>query len=96
MAEEQPVRADQFDERYWANYRADARRRAALQMGLPIGALISLVALMKLIGGEQYPAGDLRNAIEFKLLFYGAFILFGTALAIRGLFAVLEERRNRR
>jgi hypothetical protein len=96
VAGEKPPGAEQLDERYWANFRARARERVGAQMGLPICAVMIFVAILKIVEPMDYPAGDLRNSIEFRVVLYGALIILGSAFAIRGLRALIGDSWNRR
>jgi hypothetical protein len=96
MADPKPPGAEQYDERYWAKFRTAARKRTSAQMGLPVGAFIAFVAVLKILEPMDYPVGDVRNSIEFRLVFYGAIVLFGLVVAIRGLRSLLEERWKHR
>jgi hypothetical protein len=43
-------------------------------MGLIICPLVILIAVLKILEPMDYPVGDVRNSIEWRLVFYGAFI----------------------
>lgn len=63
-----------MDEHYWRDFRARARRRVSTQMLLIIAPAAIVIAILKMLEPMNYPAGDLRNSIEFRLVFYGLWI----------------------
>jgi hypothetical protein len=71
-----------MDEQDWARYRKRLRTRASRQLLLIIAPFVALVALLKIVAPTDYPAGDMRNSGEFRLLFYGLFIAFAVAMAV--------------
>jgi hypothetical protein len=72
-----------FDADYWRAFRVRARRRASSQVLLfligPIGIVVAILRMLEPMG---YPAGDLRNSIEFRLLTYGLAIAFDIGLMV--------------
>lgn len=85
-----------MDEGYWRDFRAKARKRTSMKMLLLIAPLGIIVAILKILGPMDYPAGDIRNSIEFRLVFYGLWIvidLIFIAVASRWLRADGRQRR---
>jgi hypothetical protein len=57
-------------------------------MAVILCPFLAIGAVMKIFEPTNYPAGDLRNEMAFRLVFYGAFITFftiGFALSLRWL-----------
>jgi hypothetical protein len=71
-----------MDEGYWREFRARARKRTSMQMGLLIAPFGIVVAILKILEPMDYPAGDIRNSIEFRLIFYGLWIAFDLILVV--------------
>jgi hypothetical protein len=63
-------------------------------MGLIIGPFVAIVAALKIIEPMTYPAGDIRNEMAFRLIFYGAFIAVGTIGFLLSLRWLLNDRRS--
>jgi hypothetical protein len=88
MSIEKPKGADEFDEHYWREFRARSRKRAAMQMLLVIGPLGIAVVILRILDPTTYPAGDIGNSLDFRLLSNGAgivFFLILIALSVRWL-----------
>jgi hypothetical protein len=82
------------DEEYWKALRKRLRTRTSRQMFLIVGPAIVILAVLKILEPMDYPAGDFRNDIAFRLIFYGFFITFavvGTVASVRWL---LADRRK--
>ena len=94
MSTEKPKGADEFDEAYWRAFRARARKRTSMQMMLVIGPFGIAVALFKILEPMRYSAGDMRNSLEFRLVVYGAAILFVLALMIVAVRWLWSDRRS--
>ena len=94
MSVEKPKGADEFDEAYWRAFRAGARKRASMQMLLVIGPIGIAVALFKILEPMTYPAGDWRNNLELRLLFYGAAIVFVLTLMSLAVRWLRSDRRS--
>lgn len=93
MSIDRPKGADEFDEAYWRAFRTRARKRTSVQMLFVIGPIGIAVALLKILEPMTYPAGDLRNSLDFRLLFYGGFILFILALVVAAVRWLRSDRR---
>jgi hypothetical protein len=83
-----------IDEEYWRRYRERAQRRAGATGLLVIGPLGILVAIMLILAPMDYPIGDLRNDLGFRLGVYGTFIAFDLVL-INGSVRLLRDSGNR-
>lgn len=94
MTIEKPKGADAFDEDYWRAFRARARKRTSMQMMLLIGPVGIAITLFKILEPMTYPAGDIRNSLDFRLLFYGAFIVFILTLMIAAVRWLRSDRRS--
>lgn len=74
--------------------RARAKSRTSHLMALITCAFIIAIAVYKLLEPMDYPAGDMRNSILFRLGVYGlamAFAIFGIVSSARWL---LADRRR--
>ena len=83
-----------FDDEYWRAFRARARKRTSAQMALFIAPLGIFVTIVKILEPQQYPAGDVRNSMEFRLLFYGVAIILLIALLVGSLRWLIADRRG--
>ena len=83
-----------MDEDYWAAYRKRLRTRTSRQMFLIIGPIMMLVSVLKILEPMDYPAGDVRNAIAFRLVFYGLFIAFAVLGMVASLRWLRADRRK--
>ena len=83
-----------MDEQDWAAYRKRLRTRAGSQMGLILGPFVALIAALKIIAPMDYPVGDIRNSVEFRLLFYGLFIAFAVAVTVTSVRWLQANRRG--
>jgi hypothetical protein len=83
-----------MDEQDWAAYRKRLRTRTARQMALIIFPLVALMSVIKILEPMDYPVGDLRNSLEFRLLFYGLFVAFAVAVLIDSVRWLLTDRRS--
>jgi hypothetical protein len=70
-----------MDEQDWVGYRKRLKARASRQLLLIIAPIVALVAVLKILAPMDHPVGDIRNSIEFRLVFYGLFIAFSVAIA---------------
>ena len=81
MVDEKPKGAEQFDEKYWLAFRARARKRwSARGLVFVIGPWMIFIATLKFFEAFDDPPGDIRNAVEFRVLLYGGFIIFALTL----------------
>jgi hypothetical protein len=48
-----------MDEGHWREFRATARKRTSMQMGLLIAPFGIVVAILKILEPMDYPAGDI-------------------------------------
>ena len=74
--------------------RARAKSRTSHLMALITSAFIIAIAVYKILEPMEYPAGDMRNSILFRLGVYGlamAFAIFGIVSSARWL---LADRRR--
>ncbi len=85
-----------MDERAWAEFRARVRTRTSRQMALIICPIIVFVAVLKILEPMDYPVGDARNSIVFRLVFYGLFIGFAVLGMIASARWLLADRRRAR
>jgi hypothetical protein len=65
-------------------------------MALIICPFIILIAVLKILEPMDYPVGDARNSIVFRLVFYGAFIAFAVLGIIASARWLLADRRRAR
>ncbi len=63
-------------------------------MALIVCPFIVILALLKIAEPMGYPVGDLRNSIEFRLVFYGLFIVFALGAIIASARWLLSDRRR--
>jgi hypothetical protein len=59
-----------------------------------LGPFVALVAVLKLIAPMDYPVGDIRNSVEFRLVFYGLFIAFAVGATIAALRWLRADRES--
>lgn len=84
-----------FDETYWRELRKRLRERTNRQMGLILCPFVAVVSVLKIVEPMDYPTGDFRNELMFRLVFYGVFIavcVVGFVAAVRWLMA--DQRRG--
>jgi hypothetical protein len=55
-----------------------------------------VVAILKILEPMDYPAGDIRNSIEFRLIFYGLWIAFDLILVVAAARWLGADRRKPR
>jgi hypothetical protein len=84
-----------FDEAYWRAYRARARRRASAYGALLIAPFGILLGVVKILEPANLPPGDIRNTIEFRLVFYGLMIAVLVAVLVVSIRFLVAERRRR-
>lgn len=63
-------------------------------MAVIICPFLTIGAVMKILEPTNYPVGDFRNEMPFRLLFYGAFIAVGTIGFLLSLRWLLNDRRS--
>ena len=85
-----------MDDRAWAEFRARLRTRTSRQMALIICPFIILIAVLKILQPMDYPVGDARNSIVFRLVFYGLFIAFAVLGIVASARWLLADRRRTR
>jgi ABC-type uncharacterized transport system YnjBCD permease subunit len=83
-----------MDELDWAAYRRRVRTRTSCQMLLIIAPFMALIAILKIVAPMDYSAGDIRNSIEFRLLFYGLFIAFAVGMMVAAARWLRADRRG--
>lgn len=83
-----------MDERDWAAYRKRLRTRTACQMAVVIGPFVGLAGVLKLVTPTDYPVGDFRSSVEFRLLFYGLFIAFALAMTVAAVRWLRADRQS--
>ena len=71
-----------MNEQDWAATRKRLRTRTSRQMLLVLGPFVALINVLKIAAPMDYPAGDIRNSLEFRLLIYGLFIAFAVAATV--------------
>jgi hypothetical protein len=71
-----------MDEQGWSDYRKRLRTRTSRQLLLIIAPVSVLVAVFKILEPMDYPAGDIRNSIEFRFVVYGLVIAIAVAMAV--------------
>jgi hypothetical protein len=64
-------------------------------MAVILCPFLAIGAVIKIMEPTNYPTGDLRNELAFRLAFYGAFIVFATAGFVLSLRWLLMVRRGR-
>jgi hypothetical protein len=82
-----------MDDRAWAEFRARLRTRTGRQMAMIICPFVIVTAVLKILEPMDYPVGDVRTSIEFRLVFYGAFILVAVVAIIASARWLLADRR---
>jgi hypothetical protein len=83
-----------FDERYWRAFKARARRRTNHQMALILCPLLIVLAIYGFLSPKIYQAGDFRDTIEFRLVFFGLFIALNVAGMIVSIRWLWKDRRG--
>jgi hypothetical protein len=83
-----------MDDRAWAEFRARVRTRTSRQMALIICPFIIFIAVLKILDPLDYPVGDVRNSIVFRLVVYGAFIAFAVLGIVASARWLLADRRR--
>jgi hypothetical protein len=83
-----------MDEQIWAAHRKRLRTRTARQLGLILSPFVAFVALLKVLAPMDYPVGDIRNSLEFRLFFYGLFVAFAAAFFIASVRWLRADRRG--
>ena len=53
-----------------------------------------LIAVLKILEPMDYPAGDIRNSIEWRLVFYGAIIIVAALGIVASARWLLADRRR--
>lgn len=85
-----------MDEHYWRDFRARVRKRASTQMMLLIAPALVVLAILKILEPMDYPSGDIRNSIEFRLVFYGLWIAVMVGAFIAGVRWLRADSRKPR
>jgi cobalamin biosynthesis protein CobD/CbiB len=62
-------------------------------MAVIICPCLAIGAVIQILEPTIYPAGDFRNEMAFRLVFYGAFIALGTIGFVLSLRWLLNDRR---
>ena len=62
-------------------------------MALILCPFVLAVSILKIIEPMDYPVGDLRNEIIFRLVFYGFFVAVTTVGFVASLRWLLNDRR---
>lgn len=83
-----------MDDRAWAEFRARLRTRTSRQMALILCPFVILIAVLRILGPMDYPVGDARNSIEWRLVVYGAFIVFAALGIVASARWLLADRRR--
>jgi hypothetical protein len=76
------------DESQWKAFRRRAQMRTSRQMAVILCPFGILISVLKITEPMNYPAGDIRNDLTFRLAFYGlgiAFFIVGMVASIRWL-----------
>ncbi len=68
-----------MDERAWVDERRYIKSRASRQLTLIASPIIAFLAVTRILEPMDYPAGDIRNSIVARLVFYGAIIVLALA-----------------
>jgi hypothetical protein len=63
-------------------------------MSFLIAPLGILVLIVKILEPMNYPAGDIRNNVEFRLAFYGLWIAFLVAAMVAAARWLRADRRR--
>jgi hypothetical protein len=91
-----PEVTEGMDERYWREFRARVRRRASSQGALILCPFGIVIAILKILEPTYYPAGDIRNDMLFRLVFYGGAIAFlAVTIAVSVRWLIMDRRRPR-
>jgi hypothetical protein len=93
MATEKPKGTEEFDERYWREFRASSRKHAGAQILLVIGFVGIAVCILRMLDPMSYPAGDERNTLGFTLLSNGVGILMFVILIALAVHVLRTGRR---
>jgi hypothetical protein len=83
-----------MDERDWEAYRRRVRERSSRQMALFFCPMLILVAVWAFFAPTDYPAGDFRDTIVFRLLASGFFIALGVVGFVLSARWLLADRRR--
>jgi hypothetical protein len=87
MAMDKPSRADEFDHRYWREFRERARRRASMQRVLLIGGLmvaIGVVAgILVFIMPTDHQSGPAGIEPPLTLVVPGSVAVVGLVMVVR-------------
>jgi len=83
------------DEEYWAAYRKRLRERAARQLFLfVIGPLSIVGALFAIVAPTDYPPGDVRGEVAYRVATVGILIAFGIVTIVTSARWLMRDRRR--
>jgi hypothetical protein len=85
-----------MDEHPLSEFRAKARKRTSMQMLFFVAPFGIFIAISKILEPMDYPAGDIRNSIEFRLAFYGLAIALAILLMVAAFRWLRADRRRPR
>ena len=74
--------------------RARARSRTSHLMAVITCGFIIAIAMYKFLEPMDYPAGDMRNSILFRLAVYGLALVFAVVGAVSSARWLLADRRR--
>jgi len=83
------------DEEYWAAYRKRLRERAARQLFLfVIGPVFIVGALLVIVAPTDYPPGDIRGEVAYRVATVGLLIAFAIVTMVTSARWLLRDRRK--
>ena len=83
-----------MDEHYWRDFRARARKRTSMQMVFFVAPFGIFITILKILEPMDYPAGDIRNSIEWRVAFYGLAIVLLILLMVHASRWLRADRRK--
>jgi len=98
MSTEKPTGAEASDERYWREFREQARRRASMQMALLIGGAMLVVGLLTgilvFLVPADHQAGPAGIEPPLTIVVPGSVAVVGLAIAMRAPRWLRSDRRR--
>jgi hypothetical protein len=83
------------DEEYWAAYRRHVREGAARQVLLfVIGPLFIFGALLTIVAPIDYPPGDIRGEVVFRVATVALLMVFAIVTMVASARWLLRDRRK--
>ena len=83
------------DENQWKAFRRRAQMRTSRQMALILCPFGIFILTLKILESMDYPAGDIRNSLVFRLSLYGLLILvLGAVIGMAARWPLADRRRR--